>query len=148
MVPSAKYREGRTLRVVLGVLAAAGLLISAYLSWIHFAGVAPVCVGGGNGGCETVQSSRYATVLGVPVSVLGLVGYSGLLASAVLRGEVGVYLGFLIALIGTLFSGYLTYLEVFVIHAICQWCLASAAIMVAALICASISARRLTEHER
>jgi uncharacterized membrane protein len=148
MVPSAKYREGRTLRVVLGVLAAAGLLISAYLSWVHFAGVAQVCVGGGNGGCETVQSSRYATVLGVPVSVLGLVGYSGLLASAVLRGEVGVYLGFLIALIGTLFSGYLTYLEVFVIHAICQWCLASAAIMVAALICAFISARRLTEHER
>ena len=83
------------MRVVLGVLAAAGLLISTYLSWVHFVGVAPVCVGGG--GCETVQSSRYATVLGVPVSVLGLVGYTGLLLSAVVRGEVGVYLGFLIA---------------------------------------------------
>jgi uncharacterized membrane protein len=148
MAPSVKYTEGRTLRVVLGVLAAAGLLISAYLSWVHFAGVAPVCVGGGSGGCETVQSSRYATVLGVPVSVLGLVGYTSLLVSAVVRSEVGVYLGFLIALIGTLFSAYLTYLEVFVIHAICQWCVASAAIMVAALICESLAAWRLTENDR
>jgi uncharacterized membrane protein len=135
------------LRVVLGVLAAAGLLISTYLSWVHFVGVAPVCVGG-DGGCETVQSSRYATVLGVPVSVLGIIGYAGLLSSVVLRGEVGVYLRFLIALAGTLFSTYLTYLEIFVIHAVCQWCVASAAIMVAALICASLAAWRLTESER
>ena len=142
-----KDGEGRTLRVVLSVLAAAGLLISAYLTWVHFAQVAPVCVGG-SGGCETVQSSRYATVLGVPVAVLGLVGYTGLLFSAVLRGELGVYLGFLFALVGTLFSAYLTYLEVFVIHAICQWCVASAAIMVAALICAALAALRLTRDER
>jgi uncharacterized membrane protein len=147
MAPSVKDGEGRNLRVLLGVLAAAGLLISAYLTWVHFAQVAPVCVGG-SGGCETVQSSRYASVLGVPVAVLGLVGYTGLLFSAVLRGELGVYLGFLIALIGTLFSVYLTYLEVFVIHAICQWCVASAAIMVAALICAALAAWRLTANER
>jgi len=140
-------KDGSALRVVLGVLAAAGFLISAYLTWVHFARVAPVCVGG-SGGCETVQSSRYATILGIPVSVLGLVGYAGLLFSTVLRGEVAVYLGFLISLVGTLFSIYLTYLEVFVIHALCQWCLVSAAIMVAALICASLKAWRLTESER
>ena len=52
-----------------------------------------------------------------------------------------------IALVGTLFSFYLTYLEVFVIHALCQWCVASAAIMVAALICASLVAWLLTESE-
>jgi uncharacterized membrane protein len=147
MAPSVKDGEARNLRVVLGVLAAAGLLISAYLTWVHFAQVAPVCVGG-SGGCETVQSSRYATVLGVPVAVLGIIGYAGLLFSAVLRGELGVYLGFMIALVGTLFSAYLTYLEVFVIHAICQWCVASAAIMVAALICAALAAWRLTKNER
>jgi uncharacterized membrane protein len=141
-----KDGEGRTLRVVLGVLAAAGFLISAYLTWVHYAQVAPVCVGG-SGGCETVQSSRYATILGVPVAVLGLVGYSGLLFSAVLRAEGGVYLGFLIALVGTLFSFYLTYLEVFVIHALCQWCLASAALMVVALICTALNAWRLTDKE-
>ena len=145
MAPSTKDREGRTLRVVLGVLAAAGLLISAYLSWVHFARVAPVCVGG-NEGCETVQSSPYATILGVPVAVVGLVGYAGLLFSVALRGGVGVYLGFLIALVGTLFSFYLTYLEVFVIGALCQWCLASAAVMVAALVCAAVGAWRLTKE--
>jgi uncharacterized membrane protein len=47
------------------------------------------------------------------------------LFSATLRGEAGIYLGLLISLVGTLFSAYLTYLEVLVIHALCQWCLAS-----------------------
>jgi uncharacterized membrane protein len=130
-------------RIVLGVLAVVGFLISAYLSWVHFMGVAPVCVGG-SGGCETVQTSSYATIFGVPVAVLGLVGYGGLLFSALLRGEVGVYLGFLVALVGVLFSAYLTYLELFVIHAICEWCVASAALMVAALVCAVFGALRLS----
>lgn len=70
-------------------------------------------------------------------------GYAGLIFCAVLRGEGSVYLGFLIALVGTLFSAYLTYLEVFVIHALCQWCLASAAVMVAALVCTALGALRL-----
>ena len=130
------------MRVLLGALAVVGLLVSAYLTWVHYFGIAPVCIGG-SGGCETVQSSRYATVLGVPVAVLGVVAYAGLLVSASLRGEVGVYLSLLIALVGTLFSAYLTYLEIFVIGALCQWCLASAAIMVAALVCTSIAARPL-----
>ena len=124
-------------RVVLGALAGVGLLISAYLTWTHFSGVAPVCISGSGGGCETVQSSRYAAILGVPVAALGVVAYAGLLLSAVLRGEAGAYLGLLISLVGTLFSTYLTYLEVFVIHALCQWCLTSAAIMVGALVCAA-----------
>ena len=134
----------RGLRFVLGALAVVGLLISGYLTWVHYAGVAPVCVGG-SGGCETVQSSSYATILGVPVAVVGLVGYSGLLLSASLRDEVGIYLGFLVALVGALFSAYLTYLELFVIHAICEWCVASAAVIVAALICTSFGAWRLAK---
>ena len=134
-------------RVVLGVLSGVGLLISAYLTWVHFAGLAPVCAGGSHG-CETVQSSRYAAVLGVPVAVLGLVGYAGLLLCAVVaRGESGVYLGFMISLIGTLFSAYLTYLEVFVIHALCQWCLASAVVMVAALVCTTLGVLSLVNKE-
>jgi uncharacterized membrane protein len=129
---------------VIGALAVAGLLISAYLTWTHIVGVAPVCISG-SGGCETVQSSRYATILGIPVATLGVVAYLGLLFSAVLRGEAGVYLGFLIALVGAFFSAYLTYLEVFVIRALCQWCLASAAVMVGALVCAALRVRLLTQ---
>jgi uncharacterized membrane protein len=130
---------------MLVALATVGLVISIYLTWTHFTGVAPVCAGG-SAGCETVQSSRYATIFGVPVALLGVVGYAGLLFSAVLWGEVGVYLGFLLALVGTLFSAYLTYLEVFVIHALCQWCLASAAVMVAALVCVALGAWRLAQE--
>src|SRR5918999_5909918 len=148
MAPSSQLAErGEHVarRILLGGLAVVGLLISAYLSWVHFIGVAPVCVGE-SGGCETVQTSSYATIFGVPVAVMGLVGYSGLLFSALLRGEAGVYLAFLVALVGALFSAYLTYLEVFVIHAICEWCVASAVVMVAALLCASFGVWRLTKE--
>jgi uncharacterized membrane protein len=134
-------------RVALLVLAVLGALISAYLTWTHFAGLTPVCSGSGEG-CETVQSSRYASILGMPVALLGLIAYGGLIFSAVLWREAGLYLGFLISLVGTLFSAYLTYLEIFVIGALCQWCLASAASMVAALICTALATRRLTQDTR
>jgi uncharacterized membrane protein len=126
-------------RVALLVLAVLGALISAYLTWTHFAGLTPICTGSGEG-CQTVQSSRYASVLGIPVALLGLIAYGGLIFSTALWRETGIYLGFLISLVGTLFSAYLTYLEIFVIGALCQWCLASATIMVAALACATLAA--------
>lgn len=123
----------RVLRVLLALNAAAGILVSAYLTWTHLRGVVPVCVGGGSG-CDIVQTSRYSEILGVPVAALGLVAYSGLLLSAALKGETAALLGLFIALVGTLFSAYLTYLELFVIGAICQWCVASAALVVACLL--------------
>src|SRR3954468_14257006 len=126
-------------RVALLVLAVLGALISAYLTWTHFAGLTPICTGSGEG-CQTVQSSRYASVLGIPVALLGLIAYGGLIFSTALWRETGIYLGFLISLVGTLFSAYLTYLEIFVIGALCQWCLASATIMVVALVCATLAA--------
>ncbi len=79
------------------VLAVLGALISAYLTWTHFAGLVPVCTGSGEG-CETVQSSRYATIVGIPVALLGLVAYGGLILSTIVWREPGIYLGFLIAL--------------------------------------------------
>jgi uncharacterized membrane protein len=142
MAPRTKHGQGRIPRVALGVLAAVGLMIGAYLTWTHSLGVPPACISG-SGGCKSVQSSRYAAIFGVPVATLGVAAYAGLLLSAALRSEAGVYLGLLISLVGTLFSAYLTYLELFVIHALCQWCLASAAIMVGALICAAVRARLL-----
>ena len=139
MAPSVRAKRQYTApRVALLALAVVGVLISAYLTWTHFAGLTPVCTGSGEG-CQTVQSSRYASLLGIPVALLGLVAYGGLVFSVALWKEIGIYLGFLISLVGTLFSIYLTYLEVFVIGALCQWCLASAAIMVAALVCATLA---------
>ena len=146
MAPSVRAkRRYAAPRVALLVLAALGFLISAYLTWTHFAGLTPVCTGSGEG-CETVQSSRYATILGIPVALLGLMAYGGLIFSAAVWREAGIYLGFLITLVGTLFSAYLTYLEIFVIGALCQWCLASAAIMVAALVCTALATRLITQE--
>ncbi len=113
----------------LGVLGAA---IAAYLVWVHYRGLDPVCVGGG-GGCERVQSSDYAELGGVPVAVVGLAGYVAIVAAMAVRGEAGRLLGAFLALVGFGFSAYLTYLEIFVIEAICQWCVASAVVMTALL---------------
>ena len=131
----------RVLRLALALLAGAGLAISAYLSWVHLLGVAPACVGG-SGGCEAVQASRYSEILGIPVAALGVLAYGWLLLSATVRGTGAVLSGLLVALICTLFSAYLTYLEIFVIRAICQWCVASALTASACLIVAVLRFRQ------
>jgi uncharacterized membrane protein len=122
----------RGLRALLAAVSVAGIAVSLYLTWTYAAGAAPACVGD-SAGCETVQSSPYSRLMGVPVPALGLGGYAALLLSAALRSTTGTVLGLFVALVGTLFSGYLTYLELFVIEAICQWCVASAVLMVSAL---------------
>jgi uncharacterized membrane protein len=97
---------------------------------------------GSGSGCETVQTSRYAEILGFPVAALGLLAYAGLLLSAAIGGERSALFGLFVALISVLFSAYLTYLELFVIGAICQWCVASVVLVVAALILTALRLRR------
>jgi uncharacterized membrane protein len=121
--------DPRDLRAVLVGLALAGFLISAYLTWTYLNGAVPVCVGG-SGGCETVQTSRYSEILGIPVAALGLFAYAAMLVCAILRGEKAAVSGVFVALVGVLFSAYLSYLELFVLRAICQWCVASAVLVV------------------
>ncbi len=119
-----------TLRRLTAVLALIGIAIAGYLTWVHYAGLEPVCVGGG-GGCERVQSSRWAELAGIPVAVLGLGGYVLILASLLLPEEPGALLAAFVALVGFGFSAWLTYVEIGKIDAICQWCVASAVIMTA-----------------
>jgi uncharacterized membrane protein len=117
----------RRLRIAIGVICLIGIGIAGYLTYVHYAGLKVVCLS--SGGCETVQASTYSKLDGIPVAVLGLAGYVAILGSLALRGELGRSAGFGIALIGFLFSAYLTYREVFTIKAICQWCVASAVLM-------------------
>lgn len=132
----------RSTRVLLTVLAVAGLLMSAYLTWVHLLGVSPICLAG-SGRCEAVQSSRYADIWGIPIATLGMGGYTGLLLAALLRGEGGVLLGLFVTLFSVLFSAYLTYLELFVIYAVCQWCVTSAVLMSAAFVLSVIRVGQL-----
>jgi uncharacterized membrane protein len=120
----------RRLRTAVAVLALAGLGVAGYLTWVHYADLDPICAGGG-GGCEKVQSSDYAELAGVPVALLGLIGYAAILVSLALPGEAGRFAGALLAFVGFGFSAWLTYVELFEIDAICQWCVASAVIMTA-----------------
>jgi uncharacterized membrane protein len=134
-------KRASPVQIALIALAVLGLADSAYLLYEHL-GHEIICIGSG---CSIVDDSVYAEVFGVPMSVMGLVGYMLILSSALaglrLRGrarewaKVAVY-GF--ALVGLLYSGYLTYLELFVIRAICTWCVVSAAIVTAIFTLAAV----------
>jgi uncharacterized membrane protein len=124
------------LTVAILVFTTIGFLDAAYLTYVHYKGFgALACFGAhsGHSSCITVQSSQWAEVAGVPVALLGLLGYIGLYVSyfiaARIDGELGRGMGFCIALIGCGFSLYLTYRELFSIHAICEWCVGSAVCM-------------------
>lgn len=119
-----------TLRRATSFLAALGAGVAAYIAIAAAGGGAPACVAGG-GGCETVAASPYSELLGVDVAAIGVAGYLLILASALLRGDLGRMSGFSLALIGFGYSVYLTYLELFAIEAICQWCVVSAVLMTA-----------------
>jgi uncharacterized membrane protein len=123
----------RALRAIAGVLAAIGIAVATYIAIAEAGGGAPSCLAGGSG-CETVADSRYAELAGINVAVLGIVGYVGLLLAAAVPGDRGRVGGLLLSLVGFGFSAYLTYLELFVINAICQWCVASAGLMTLLLI--------------
>ncbi len=118
----------RTLRIAAAILALAGIGVAIYIAASEFGGGAPKCLAGGHG-CETVARSRYSHLAGINVAAIGIFGYAALLVAALVPGDVGRFGGFVTALVGFGFSVYLTYLEVFRIHAICQWCVASAVVM-------------------
>jgi uncharacterized membrane protein/thiol-disulfide isomerase/thioredoxin len=111
-----------------------GVGVAAYLSYVETQSVEAVC--GPVGDCNTVQQSRYATLFGfLPVGVLGLLGYLGLIAAWLTRKYLPNFarpadLAFFgMAFFAVIFSLYLTYLEPFVIRAVCIWCLTSAVIV-------------------
>ena len=110
-------------------VALAGLGIATYLTVVHYSGGEPVCAIAH--GCATVQQSDYAALAGVPVAVLGLAGYLGVLAALARDGEGGRTAAAFLSLAGLGFSAWLTYVEVGVLRAICIWCVASAICMAA-----------------
>ena len=121
--------------VLIPLLSVIGLGIAFYLTFIETTNAKAVC--GPVGDCNAVQASPFAKLFGVvPVGLLGAVGYIGILAAWVLarkgRGRLAQLAPvaiFGMALFGVLFSIYLTYVELFLIHAVCIWCLSSAVIM-------------------
>jgi uncharacterized membrane protein len=117
------------------VLSVIGLGVALYMTYIETQSVQAIC--GPVGDCNAVQNSSYATLFGwLPVGVLGTIGYIAILVAWLLGrfipGAVRTFTPaatFAMALFGTIFSIYLTYLELLVIRAVCIWCLSSATII-------------------
>ena len=122
-----------------------GLIDAAYLAWLKIANTEASC---GIGGCDVVNSSIYSEVAGIPVALLGVGGYVCIIGLLLLESRaefwkenVPTFL-FGITLIGLLYSIYLTYLELFVIHAVCPYCVVSAIVMLILFILVLINNRQ------
>lgn len=135
-------------RMVIAILSLLGLFVALYM-WAYAAGLTgPVICGVGN--CEAVQNSEFSRIAGIPVAFFGVLGYLALLVAAFLGIQPGwqrvrlipqtLFVG---SLIGLFFSGYLTYLEAFVIHAWCQWCVSSAILMALVFLAALPEMKRM-----
>jgi uncharacterized membrane protein len=121
--------SARTLRITLTVLSVLGLGWAGYLTWVHYSGAAPLCSIKGNP-CSQVQKSAYSELAGIPVALIGAVGYLAILATLLVRETENARLATMgLTLGGFGFSAYLTYREVFTLHKICEDCVASAVIM-------------------
>jgi uncharacterized membrane protein len=138
----------KSMRYISIILAGIGIIVSAYLSWVKLAHSQVFC--GGSGQCETVANSPYAEIAGIPIAFLGLGAYLVILGLFLLENHNEYWkqnsplFVFGITLAGTLYSAYLTYLELAVIRAICPYCVVSAIVMTLLFIIAII---RLFRHE-
>jgi uncharacterized membrane protein len=136
-------------RMSAALLSLSGLFVSAYLYLYKLGRIGSLACG--TGGCETVQQSTWSRFAGVEVALIGVLGYAGLLILSLAALQPGLVdrrwpasLLLVVSGIGVAFAVYLTYLELFVIHAICRWCVGSAAIILAILIVALLEQRRLS----
>ena len=125
-------------RWAIAALSLAGLAMATYLSVEHVSGGIPAC--GISSGCDEVTTSEYAVLFGVPVAFIGVAGYAALLLGTLTYigledpPYVLAYVLLGMALLGEGLSAYFVYTQAFRIHAYCQYCLASAAIMTSILI--------------
>jgi uncharacterized membrane protein len=122
------YPSEDTLRRAIAFLAALGVGVATYIAIAESGGGSPVCLAGGTG-CRTVAESSYSHVAGVDIAIFGAIGYLLLLATAFFANDLARFGGFAVSLGGFGYSIFLTYVEIFKIEAICQWCVASAVLM-------------------
>ena len=127
----------RRIALAQAALSGCGAVVAIILASFHYSPATTAALCTAAGGCETVNTSPYSTVAGIPIALFGFVAYLviGVLALVSIRpGALAEYARlavFGLSLVGVMYSAYLTYLEIFVIRAICPWCVASALIMAA-----------------
>ena len=128
------------------VLALIGLVDAIYLTWVKLANQVAIC--GGVGDCETVNNSQYSELFGVPIAVFGGAAYLAILLFTLFEdryeilAENGPMLVFGISLAGVLYSAYLTYIEIYVLRAICPYCVLSAVVLLGILLVSGMRLRQ------
>ena len=138
-----------TKRMLVALVALAGLFVALYLTMYKLGYIGTLACG--TGSCEKVQASRWATFLGLPVAAWGVGYYATVLAIAIAgltpsfseRVSVSQVL-LALTTVGLVFTAWLTYLELFVIHAICRWCVVSAVLATALFIASWFDYREVT----
>jgi uncharacterized membrane protein len=123
-----RFPSEATLRRAIAFVATVGVGVATYIAIADSGGGAPTCLAGGTG-CETVADSSYSHIAGINIAIFGIIGYLLILGTGFLASDSARFAGFALALGGFGFSVYLTYLELFRIEAICQWCVLSAVLM-------------------
>jgi len=118
----------RLLRVALIVVSAAGIAVAGYLTYIHYKPAALICTTGG--GCETVQDSKYAVLVGVPIAIFGLAAWITAFVLTLWNSDLARTLTAALALAALAFAAYLVILQLFVIDAICIWCMANDVVLI------------------
>ncbi len=118
-------------RLAAAMLCVLGILVAGYMTWAELTNNETACVDVGKVDCSAVQNSAYAKTFGMPVALLGLVGYLVMLGIVVLEDQVALFAAYGrtlvvgMALFGTIFQTYLTYVEAAVLDKWCQWCVTS-----------------------
>ena len=134
------------MRRAAALIALLGVGVATYIAIADASSGSPVCLAGGHG-CATVANSKYSHLAGINVALLGILAYVTLFAAALVRGDAARFASLAVATVGFGFSAYLTYLELFVIDAVCQWCVASAALMTSLFVINSARALGYTGSE-
>jgi uncharacterized membrane protein len=126
----------RALRLAVAAVAAAGVAVAGYLTYVHYRPSALICTGGG--GCEAVQDSSYAEIAGIPVALLGLLAYLAVLVLVAWDSELARTLAAAVALSAAGFAVYLVVVQAFVIDAWCVWCLVNDLVVVPLLVVSTV----------
>lgn len=127
-------------------LAVLGVVVAVYLVYIKYNPTSAFCLAAG--GCEAVNTSRYSEIAGIPIALIGALAYLAILALALLEPRVGLVkewgpvAEFGLALTGTLYSAYLTYVELAIIHQVCPYCVTSAVLITLILAASAVRLKR------
>ena len=132
-----RVRQQPKLKLAMLVITILAIALTTYLTYIHYEGLSPVCSLGQS--CIKVQTSVWSKLAGIPVALIGLLGYVGILGALLLPDREETRLAILgMTLTGFGFSMYLTYREIFSIKAICEECATSAVFITVLFICSVI----------